>query len=98
LNILTSTGLDTIIFFDACRFSQREGDVKILNEEEISTFATSTHTSSLGLIISYIHKFSKAVIYVIGICIVKSSHSQNMSENVKKSADELIGLIQHAVC
>jgi len=87
--------LDLIIFFDACRFSSIAGETKILRHEEISTFATSTHTSSISVIISYIRKFSNVEIEVIGINILSADFIPEISSKVKESADSLINMIQN---
>jgi len=87
--------LDLIIFFDACRFSPVEGEIKILRNKEISTFATSTHTSSISLIISYIRKHSNAAVKVIGINIKSAHFIQKISTEIKESADSLITMIQN---
>lgn len=92
---LTSKDLDLIIFFDACRFSSIAGETKILRHEEISTFATSTHTSSISVIISYIRKFSNVEIEVIGINILSADFIPEISSKVKESADSLINMIQN---
>jgi hydrogenase maturation protease len=87
--------LDLIIFFDACRFSSNAGEIKTLRHEEISTFATSTHTSSISFIISYIHKLSNAAVEVIGINIKNAHFIQKISTEIKESADSLITIIQN---
>ncbi len=95
-NTLTSKELDLIIFFDACRFSNNAGEIKILRPEEISTFATSTHTSSISVIISYIRKFSKVKVEVIGINILSADLIPEISPELKESADSLITMIKDA--
>jgi len=88
--------LDVIIFFDACRFSSIIGEIKILQHKEISTFATSTHTSSISVIISYINKFSDVKVEVIGINIKSADFASEISSELKESADSLIIMIQDA--
>ncbi len=95
-SILTSRDLDVIIFFDACRFSSIIGEIKILQHKEISTFATSTHTSSISVIISYINKFSDVKVEVIGINIKSADFASEISSELKESADSLITMIQDA--
>jgi len=95
-SILTSRDLDVIIFFDACRFSSIIGEIKILQHKEISTFATSTHTSSISVIISYINKFSDVKVEVIGINIKSADFASEISSELKESADSLIIMIQDA--
>ncbi|HEX38097.1 MAG TPA: hydrogenase maturation protease [Candidatus Cloacimonetes bacterium] len=96
LSILTSNDFSYIIFFDACRFSNKEGEIKILNIEEIDTFSTSTHTSSMSLIISFINHASKAKVAVVGISITDSHYNDELSAVIKKKANELISLINDA--
>lgn len=88
--------MDLIIFFDACRFSNNAGEIKILRPEEISTFATSTHTSSISVIISYIRKFSNVKVEVIGINILSADLIPEISPELKESADSLITMIKDA--
>jgi len=85
-----------IIFFDACRLPSDAGEVKILNPKEISTFSTSTHTSSMSVIIEYIHKFSEVMIKVIGINIKSAHFGTEISPEIKKNADSLIMMIKNA--
>jgi len=84
------------MFFDACRFSPIAGEIKILRPEEISTFATSTHTSSISIIISYIRKFSNVKVEVIGINIRRAGFATEISTELKESADSLITMIKDA--
>ncbi len=96
MNTLISKDIDIIIFFDACRLPSDAGEVKILDPKEISTFSTSTHTSSMSVIIDYIHKLSDVKIKVIGIN-VKSAHlGTEISPEIKESADSLIMMIKNA--
>ena len=85
--------MDLIIFFDACRFSNNAGEIKILRNTEISTFATSTHTSSISVIISYIRKFSNVKVEVIGINILSADFAPEILTELKESADSLIRMI-----
>jgi len=85
-----------IIFFDACRLPSDVGEVKILNPKEISTFSTSTHTSSMSVIIEYIRKFSDVMVKVIGINIKSAHFTTEISSEIKESADSLIMMIKNA--
>lgn len=85
-----------IIFFDACRLPSNAGEVKILNPKEISTFSTSTHTSSMSVILEYIRKFSDIMIKVIGINIKSAHFTTEISPEIKESADSLIMMIKNA--
>jgi hydrogenase maturation protease len=85
-----------IIFFDACRLPSNAGEIKILNPKEISTFSTSTHTSSMSVIIEYIRKFSEVMIKVIGINIKSAHFATEISPEIKESADSLIMMIKNA--
>jgi len=96
LKTFTSKDIDSIIFFDACRFTSKLGEIKILNPKEISTFSTSTHTSSMSVIAEYIHKFSDVMVKVLGINIRNAHFTPEISPNVKESADSLIMMIKDA--
>ncbi len=65
-----------------------------MRHEEISTFATSTHTSSISVIISYIRKFSNVKIEVIGINILSADFVPEISMELKESVDSLITMIE----
>lgn len=67
-----------------------------MQHKEISTFATSTHTSSISVIISYINKFSDVKVEVIGINIKSADFASEISSELKESADSLIIMIQDA--
>ena len=96
MDTFISKDIDLLIFFDACRFSSNAGEIKILNQKEISTFSTSTHTSSMSVIIEYIHRFSDVMIKVVGINIKNAHFAPEISPDIKENADSLIMMIKDA--
>ncbi len=69
------------------------GEIKLLNTNEIKSFSTSTHTSSIHLIIEYLKKFIAAKYFVIGIKVKDSSFGEGISKKILESADKFLDLI-----
>lgn len=67
-----------------------------MNPKEISTFSTSTHTSSMSVIIEYIRKSSDVMVKVIGINIKSAHFATEISPEIKENADSLIMMINNA--
>ncbi|MGC9336946.1 MAG: hydrogenase maturation protease [Candidatus Cloacimonadia bacterium] len=82
-----------IFFIDAAKFSGEVGKIKLLTNQEISSFSTSTHTSSILLIIEYLKKCIEAEYFVIGIKIKDSSFGKGISVEVLDKANEFVDLI-----
>lgn len=69
------------------------GEIKLLNTNEIKSFSTSTHTSSIHLIIEYLKKCIDAEYFVIGIKTKDSSFGEGISVEILDKVDKFIDLI-----
>lgn len=65
----------------------------MLDTNEIKSFSTSTHTSSIILIIEYLKKCIDAKYLVIGIKIKDSSLGEGISKDILDKVDKFIDLI-----
>jgi Ni,Fe-hydrogenase maturation factor len=65
----------------------------LLTTQEISSFSTSTHTSSILLIIEYLKKFIDAECFVIGVRVKDSSFGEGISEEILDKANKFVDLI-----
>jgi Ni,Fe-hydrogenase maturation factor len=61
--------------------------------QEISSFSTSTHTSSILLIIEYLKKFIEAECFAIGVRVEDSSFGKGISEEILEKANKFVDLI-----
>lgn len=81
-----------IVFIDAVKNQREIGTISKLSEKEISTFATSTHTSSILMITEYLQKSIGANIEVIGVTVQDTKLGEEISPKVYQSAAEFIEL------
>lgn len=90
LNFITELNPKYILFFDAANFSGNVGQIRLLSQKEISSFSTSTHTSSILLIIEFLKKCIDAEFFVIGIKIKNNSFGEGISEETLQLANRFI--------
>ena len=72
---------------------RKVGEIRLLDTQEISSFSTSTHTSSILLIIEYLKKCIDAEYFVIGIKIGNSSFGEGISREILDKVDKFIDLV-----
>lgn len=85
-----------IIIVDAAFFGGSVGDISIIKEEDISSVRmVSTHTLPLSHLINIIRSElnNELNIKIIGIQVSDTSFGQNISDKVKKTADEIVDYI-----
>jgi len=86
-------GVDVIIFIDSIILDSNPGEINLLEEEEIKSYTSSTHSISLEMIINQIKRNKKFSIYLIGIQPENISIGTEISDKVLKSADKLIEML-----
>lgn len=82
-----------LIIIDAVLMENDPGSIKFVKKEEIANVNISTHSLSLNFLIRYLEKFLSMDILFIGIQPLNMNLGDNLSKEVKKSADELISII-----
>ncbi|MCL2115108.1 MAG: hydrogenase maturation peptidase HycI [Methanobrevibacter sp.] len=82
-----------LIIIDTVLMDNNPGTIKFIKKENIANTNISTHSLSLNFLINYLEKFLSIDLLFIGIQPLKLSLGNNLSEEVKKSADELISII-----
>ena len=82
-----------LLIIDAVLMDCEPGAIKFVKKEEIANVNVSTHSLSLNFLIRYLEKFLSLDLLFIGVQPLKMSLGNNLSEEVKKSADELISII-----
>ncbi|MEA2103982.1 MAG: hydrogenase maturation protease [Candidatus Cloacimonadota bacterium] len=92
LSTMTQLQPEFIIFIDAVKNKEKVGTISLLSENDISTFATSTHTSSILLIIEYLQKSFDVNIKVIGVSVKDTKLGDGISGDILESADEFVKL------
>ena len=81
---------EIIIFIDTAYMNEEPGIIKVIPPESIDTLCTSTHTSSLSLIISYIKNSIDTDVYLIGIQPESTQYWKDISYVITKSCNLLI--------
>lgn len=81
---------DILVIIDAIDMGLKPGEVRIVDSEKIGEMHISTHGIPISVLIKYLIKSVKKIA-LIGI--QPSKMSGEISENVKKSAEKLVDLI-----
>ncbi|MGX8693327.1 MAG: hydrogenase maturation peptidase HycI [Methanobrevibacter sp.] len=86
-----------LIIVDACLMGGEPGDIKIVDEYDFANIGISTHSMSLSFFVRYLEKDTDFRIIFIGIEPESMDYSENLTENVEKTAygfiDTLKGII-----
>ena len=82
---------DNLIIIDAVDMGLSPGEIRMVPKEKIGVMHISTHGIPIPILINYLEKYVKNIIF-IGIQPKKMSGS--MTFNVEKSADKLIDMIR----
>jgi hydrogenase 3 maturation protease len=81
------------IFIDAANFEGQSGEARIINPDTINDAIFSTHTFPLQIIAKIIAEDTRASVYLIGIQPKNLDFGEGLSEEVQKTADEIISAI-----
>ena len=81
-----------LIIIDAVLMDSEPGKIKFVKKEEIANVNISTHSLSLNLLINYLEKYISFNLLFIGIQPLNMDLGNNLSNEVKNSADELISI------
>lgn len=81
---------DKIFIIDAVDFGGKPGDIKYFNEFDSSNISISTHNMPPDLFIDFIKQQTNAEIKIIAIQPKELKFNTPMSDEVRKSADNLI--------
>jgi hydrogenase 3 maturation protease len=82
-----------LIIIDSVLMDKDPGTIEFVKKEKIANVNISTHSLSLNFLIKYLEKFLSIELLFIGIQPLKLGLGDNLSKEVKKSADELIFII-----
>jgi hydrogenase 3 maturation protease len=88
---------DTILLVDAVHLDCAPGEHAVLNKNEILQSGLSTHDMSPKLFIEYLEEQSTADIYMLGVQPKNLAFGDEISDNVRKSLDEIEKLIVGAI-
>lgn len=81
---------DHIIFIDAADFKGKPGEVRVIDESEISEYTLSTHAVPLKLVAAIIRSEVSARISYVGIQPKDVGFGEGLSREVQRAADEMI--------
>ncbi|NLH38742.1 MAG: hydrogenase maturation peptidase HycI [Elusimicrobia bacterium] len=86
---------DKIVIFDCAFFDGKPGEIKLLDENKLLNYKMiSTHSFPLNALINVIKSDLKNIkVIIIGIQPESVDYKEGLSENVKKSSDEIINFI-----
>ncbi len=85
------------IIFDAANFNGEPGEIRCIPVENINNMTLSTHTFPLGAIAELIKQDTGADVYFIGIQPKNVGFGENISSEIKTSADEIIKFLNMEV-
>jgi hydrogenase 3 maturation protease len=82
-----------IIIIDAVEFDAKPGEMLIIDKNQIDTFNVSTHSMPISFIINFIEETIGSKIMTVGIQPKQMNLNNIISDEVKKSVDELTDMI-----
>ena len=88
---INQTYADSLILIDSMDFNEKPGFWKLLPIEEVNDITTNTHNISLNKVSEFFNKQT----YILGIQPGDLSFGEEMTSEVKKSADTIIKQIQN---
>ena len=83
---------EQLIIIDAVDMGLTPGDIRIVPREKIGIMHISTHGIPLSILIMYLEKYVKTILF---IGIQPKTMSGEINKAVKKSGDKLIDLIKN---
>jgi len=86
---------DTILIVDTVHLAKRPGEYEILEKPDIVKSGFTTHDISPHMFIEYLEKETKANIYMLGIQPKNVNFGEEMSEEVKKTLEEITKCMNH---
>ncbi len=78
-----------VIIVDAVEFDSEPGSIHIIDKEQIDNFNLSTHTMPISFLIKYIEDSTNAKVLTVGIQPKEMTLINVISDEVKKSIEEL---------
>lgn len=86
-----------IIIVDAVEFDASPGEMLIIDKEQIDTFNVSTHSMPISFIINYIEETIGSKIITVGIQPKEMKMVNRVSDEVKRSVEELTDMLVELV-
>ena len=86
-----------LIIVDACLMGGRSGDMKIVDKYDFANIGISTHSMSLSFFVRYLEKDTDFKIIFIGIEPESMDYSEELTENVERTAYEFIDRLKGIV-
>jgi len=93
---ITKEKPDTILLVDALHLDRAPGEYELLKKEDILSSGFSTHDLSPKMFIEYLENNTSAHIYMLGVQPKSVSFGEEMSNDVKKTLNEMAALICEA--
>ncbi len=93
LEPIVRAAVELVLIVDVVDFGGRPGECRLLEVDELETFAVSSHNGSLELVRDYLAARSGAVTRVVGIQPGRLRLGSRLSDPVAKSARELACLL-----
>ncbi len=86
-----------LIIVDACLMGGKPGDMKIVDKHDFANIGISTHSMSLSFFVRYLEKDTDFKIIFIGIEPESMDYSEELTENVERTACEFIDRLKGIV-
>jgi hydrogenase 3 maturation protease len=89
-SVVKSENPENLIIIDAVEMDIQPGEIRQVPKERIGKFCVSTHGMPLSLIIEYLEKYVKNILF---IGIQPKTMEGAMTDKIKESADALVKII-----
>lgn len=90
---IIAAGVNCLLLIDAVDFGGEAGEVRLIDTEELTPRFISTHGISLNIMASLL-KGNGCDVMLLGIQPKEMAFAREMSEEVKRSAEEIISLFR----
>ena len=91
---ITKEDPDVILFVDALHLDRLPGTYAILEKDDIMKSGFTTHDMSARMFIEYLQSQTSAQIYMLGVQPQNLSLGEGISDQVRKSLDEIVTLLK----
>ena len=86
-----------ILLVDAVDMRKAPGSVRMVHKEEISKYSISTHSMPISFLINYLENGTGAKIALLGIQPQSMELGQEMTAEVKKSANNVLSMLKSII-
>lgn len=93
LEPIARASVELVVIVDAVDFGGRPGECRLLEVDELETFAISSHSGSLGMFRDYLAARAAAIVKVVGVQPARLRMGIGLSDSVEESTRGLAGVL-----